>query len=415
MQKTVFSLQETQKDAERRAYTRLSKAFVRRFTRRLENVARECGFEFCEYFRLTGDDLEIDPDVDVIDDITSINGQLSNFFDIVAPIWRQKRRSTQLTLIGKMEAENAVALAFSHASRHRSRVSDRARFYSLKFPKNRSITGRDAEDLTNFVATAAGPLDYAGPTTVHDVDELISRVYIDAPWLADPINTIWRDVRSVVRDEGFFRVPPTLLVGPPGTGKSSIARSISELAGVHHVEIDVGAGSSAMRIAGVESGWSSRQVGEVFRAVIDSRSPNPVMIINEIDKTGKGMISTSGSRSSLSDALLPLLERSTAKHFRCPATTMTLDLSDVSWFLTANNIEEIDPVLLSRMRVIHVRRLTIDDVMTYIETHHTDLDARTIFDLRMAIIRGWSRAVTLRHIDRIIDGIRSNDELDRRH
>jgi len=109
----------------------------------------------------------------------------------------------------------------------------------------------------------------------------------------------------------------------------------------------------------------------------------------------------------MSDALLPLLERSTAKHFRCPATGVTVDLGDVSFVLTANNIKAIDPVLLSRMRVIQIPRLTIDDVMSYVETHHEDLDPHTIFDLRMAVIRNWSRAVTLRHIDRIVSELKA--------
>jgi ATP-dependent Lon protease len=83
-----------------------------------------------------------------------------------------------------------------------------------------------------------------------------------------------------------------------------------------------------------------------------------------------------------------------------------LDLSSVSWILTANDISAIDPVLLSRMRVVQIPPLSIEDVMLYIETHHHDLDPHVLFDLRMAILRGWSRAITLRHIDRIVAEIK---------
>lgn len=80
-----------------------------------------------------------------------------------------------------------------------------------------------------------------------------------------------------------------------------------------------------------------------------------MLIINEIDKDCGGQHSSGGFRSSMSDAFLPLLKRSTMKHFRCPSKSVTVDLDEVLFVLAVNIIYAIDPVLLSRMRVFRFR------------------------------------------------------------
>jgi ATP-dependent Lon protease len=404
MKKTVFSLLETRQEAQSRARMRLLKAASLGRLARVKNSAKSSGIDFDSVFDVLPQSEVLEIEVKV--DLSHLSMQLVAFFDMLDLHWRSLIFDVDETSITPRVAETVLGKALSLSMKQRHRVDHWAKFYASKFSDTDQITGRDAHDLRKQLLPASGPLCFAGPQTEHGVDEMISRVYEGAPWLKSPLNVIWRAAQNRMREEGYFGVFLVLLVGGHGTGKSSLARNIAQAAGVHHVEIDVGAGTSAMRISGVESGWASRQIGEVLRAVIDSGSPNPFIIINEVDKVGGGMSSTSGSRSCLTDALLPLLESSTAKHFRCPATNLTLDLSSVSWILTANDISAIDPVLMSRMRVVQIPPLSIEDVMLYIETHHGDLDPHVLFDLRMAILRGWSPAITLRHIDRIVAEIK---------
>ncbi|WP_417248600.1 ATP-binding protein [Celeribacter sp.] len=405
MKKTTYTIRETRSEAKTRIWKKLLRASRKRAYTRLKSKADELGIPFDEAFDIGIDEL-------------SHEASVFQNFDFNFKAFR--KQIAELLTSFDPDACRADAHDFSYfqaclivetvinqKSEQKKHIEARATKYARRYPLTRQISSKTDKETLKRLQSATGPLAYAGPRSEHEIDELVAKIFAEAPWLQRPLNVIWSSLKARMVEDRFFGLTPTLLVGAHGTGKSTLARNIAEQAGIHHVEIDAGAGTSAMRIAGVEAGWSSSQMGDVFRAVIDSQSPNPMVIINEIDKVGKGATSSSGSRSSMSDALLPLLERSTAKHFRCPATGVTVDLGDVSFILTANNINAIDPVLLSRMRVIQIPRLTIDDVMAYVETHHADLDPRDLFALRMAVIRNWSRAVTLRHIDRIVSELKA--------
>ena len=405
MKKTIYTIRETRDEAKTRIWKTLLRATRKRAYTQVKSDASDLGIPFDEVFDVDIDDASHEVRVfqnhDV--DFDSIRIQITQLATLASP----ETMRTQSYDLSYHRACAIIEDAINQSTAQKHRIQAKASRYARRFPTARQISAKADTETLKLLKSASGPLPYRGPRTEHEIDELIAKLYAEAPWLRRPLNVIWASLKARMAEGHFFGLPPTLLVGAHGTGKSSLARNIAEMAGLHHIEIDAGAGTSAMRIAGVEAGWSSSQMGDVFRAVIDSQSPNPMIIINEIDKIGGGQHSSSGFRSSMSDALLPLLERSTARHFRCPSTGVTVDLGDVSFVLTANNIGAIDPVLMSRMRVIQIPRLTIEDVMSYVETHHADLDPNAISDLRMAISRGWSSAVTLRHIDRIVSELKA--------
>lgn len=413
MKKVAFTIRETREEAKNRIWRKLLRASRKRAYTRVKSDAADLGIPFDEVFDVDIDEVSYETRVfqnhDV--DFDSIRIQITQLATLASP----ETMRAQSYDLSYHRACSIIEAAINQSTAQKQRIQAKASRYARRFPVSRQISAKTDKESLKLLQSASGPLTYAGPRSEHEIDELVATLFAEAPWLKKPLNVIWTSLKARMAEDGFFGLTPTLLVGAHGTGKSTLARNIAQKAGLHHVEIDAGAGTSAMRIAGVEAGWSSSQIGEVFRAIIDSQSPNPMVIINEIDKIGGGQHSSSGFRSSMSDALLPLLERSTAQHFRCPSTGVTVDLGDVSFVLTANNIGAIDPVLLSRMRVIQIPRLTIEDVMSYVEAHHADLGQSAISDLRMAISHGWSRAVTLRHVDRIISELKAANARPRLH
>jgi ATP-dependent Lon protease len=132
-----------------------------------------------------------------------------------------------------------------------------------------------------------------------------------------------------------------------------------------------------------------------------------VVILNEVDKIGGGSASSSGTQTSMADALLPLLEQGTAQRFRCPASGLDHDLSRVNWILTANRIECINSILRSRLEAIHVPSLSYCDFELYIDLIIPAQDR----DAVKSILAGLapSTPLTLRHITRLTDRLYGSD------
>ncbi|WP_187148642.1 AAA family ATPase [Rhodobacter capsulatus] len=92
-----------------------------------------------------------------------------------------------------------------------------------------------------------------GPRTPHEIDVLTAALHAEAPWMAAVSTVIWQQLlSSVSTGHTGLRLPPILLVGNPGCGKSHYARQLAAVAGVPLRRIDVGSGSSGFRIGGVE-------------------------------------------------------------------------------------------------------------------------------------------------------------------
>ncbi len=145
--------------------------------------------------------------------------------------------------------------------------------------------------------------------------------------MAEATTLIWRALRrSVASGEPGFRLPPLILEGGPGIGKSAWARRLAELLAVPFEIIDAVSEPASFAVAGVQRGWGSASPGRPLDLILNRQTANPLIVIDEAEKAGSAQTSN-GQSVSLSGAMLPLLEASIARRWNCPFYRVPFDMS----------------------------------------------------------------------------------------
>lgn len=224
-----------------------------------------------------------------------------------------------------------------------------------------------ADERPAIIALAQQGGKLGGPGTEDDVYQLVATLHAESPWMRDVSSWIMRQMLRHLGSGGYgFALPPVILAGPPGIGKSHYARTLAQLAEVPVRMIDVGGGSAGFRIAGTEKGWGTAQTGIPVETLLASRVANPIMVVDEIDKAGT-TYRMSGGSSSLTTSLLQLLEPGTARHSECPYFRVPFDMSRVVWIMTGNEIERVPAPLRDRSRVFILPSLSADDAVAHFD------------------------------------------------
>lgn len=171
----------------------------------------------------------------------------------------------------------------------------------------------------------------------------------DFPHFAEVIDHLEDHCALQMAGDGSFYIPPMLLVGGPGVGKTFFFTKVAEMVRTAYTVLHMESMTASWIITGTNSQWSEARPGAVFNNVCGGETANPILLLDEIDKIG------GDQRYNPETALLPLLEPHTALAFKDECAPIKLDTRRVCWVATANEIGQVSGPLKSRLDVFQVR------------------------------------------------------------
>ena len=203
--------------------------------------------------------------------------------------------------------------------------------------------------------------------------------------------------------------PIICLVGPPGTGKTSIARSVAQSLNKEYVRICLGGVKDEAEIRGHRRTYVGAMPGRIIDGLRKAKVKNPLMLLDEIDKVSNDY------RSDTSSALLEVLDGEQSSHFVDHYIDMPVDLSEILFIATANDLSDVSRPLLDRMEIIEVSSYTKNEKLHIAKEHLvakqlkknglTKKSVRFTDKALAKIIDGYTMEAGVRELERMIAAV----------